>query len=114
MGAHSAPLGLSFAIVPGLAGPYGPGALVGVHGSWNRNPPRAPEVSFFPWRDGTLAAPADPARPASRTTTAPAGADRSWPCRARTGPCTSATTRLAPSTGCRHPDPPPGGVASPR
>ena len=32
MGAHSAPLGLSFALDPGLAGPYGPGALVGVHG----------------------------------------------------------------------------------
>ncbi|HYN97965.1 MAG TPA: gluconolaconase [Pilimelia sp.] len=54
MGAHSAPLGLSFATSPGLAGSYGPGALVGVHGSWNRNPPRAPEVSFFAWRDGTL------------------------------------------------------------
>ena len=54
MGAHSAPLGLSFATSPGLAGAYGPGALVGVHGSWNRNPPRAPEVSFFAWRGGTL------------------------------------------------------------
>jgi glucose/arabinose dehydrogenase len=54
MGAHSAPLGLSFATSPGLAGEYGPGALVGVHGSWNRNPPRPPEVSFFAWRDGTL------------------------------------------------------------
>ncbi|MFI5938003.1 PQQ-dependent sugar dehydrogenase [Actinoplanes sp. NPDC051494] len=53
MGAHSAPLGLSFAT---LAGDYGQGALVGVHGSWNRKPPRAPEVSFFAWRDGTLAA----------------------------------------------------------
>ena len=52
MGAHSAPLGLSFA--PGLPGAYGPGALVGIHGSWNRKPPRAPEVSFFAWRDGTL------------------------------------------------------------
>ena len=50
MGAHSAPLGLSF----GTAGTYGPGALVGIHGSWNRNPPRPPEVSFFAWRDGTL------------------------------------------------------------
>ncbi len=50
MGAHSAPLGLSF----GQAGAYGPGALVGIHGSWNRNPPRPPEVSFFAWRDGTL------------------------------------------------------------
>ena len=54
MGAHSAPLGLSFAASPGLAGEYGPGALVGVHGSWNRTPPRPPEVSFFAWRDGTL------------------------------------------------------------
>ena len=54
MGAHSAPLGLSFATSPGLAGGYGPGALVGIHGSWNRTPPRAPEVSFFAWRDGTL------------------------------------------------------------
>jgi glucose/arabinose dehydrogenase len=54
MGAHSAPLGLSFATSPGLGGAYGPGALVGVHGSWNRRPPRAPEVSFFAWRDGTL------------------------------------------------------------
>ena len=54
MAAHSAPLGLSFATSPGLPEPYGPGALVGIHGSWNRNPPRAPEVSFFAWRDGTL------------------------------------------------------------
>ena len=54
MGAHSAPLGLSFATSPGLPGAYGPGALVGIHGSWNRHPPRAPEVSFFAWRDGTL------------------------------------------------------------
>ncbi|MEV6495090.1 gluconolaconase, partial [Actinoplanes sp. NPDC051633] len=50
MGAHSAPLGLSF----GQAGAYGQGALAGIHGSWNRKPPRAPEVSFFAWRDGTL------------------------------------------------------------
>ncbi|MEV4636923.1 gluconolaconase [Actinoplanes sp. NPDC049548] len=54
MGAHSAPLGLAFVAAPGLPGGYGPGALVGVHGSWNRKPPRAPEVSFFAWRDGTL------------------------------------------------------------
>jgi glucose/arabinose dehydrogenase len=54
MDAHSAPLGLSFATSPGLPGGYGPGALVGIHGSWNRNPPRAPEVSFFAWRGGTL------------------------------------------------------------
>lgn len=51
MGAHSAPLGMSFADLPA---PYGSGALIGVHGSWNRQPPRAPEVSFYPWRDGGL------------------------------------------------------------
>lgn len=51
LGAHSAPLGMSFAELPQ---PYGSGALVGVHGSWNRDAPRAPEVSFFAWRDGTL------------------------------------------------------------
>ncbi|WP_033340718.1 PQQ-dependent sugar dehydrogenase [Catenuloplanes japonicus] len=53
LGAHSAPLGLQFS--EDLPGGYGPGALVGVHGSWNRKPPRPPEVSFFPWRNGTLA-----------------------------------------------------------
>ncbi|MHA0284945.1 PQQ-dependent sugar dehydrogenase [Mycobacterium sp. C3-094] len=51
MGAHSAPLGLSFGALPA---PYGQGALIGVHGSWNRQPPREPEVSFYPWRDGRL------------------------------------------------------------
>lgn len=51
MGAHSAPLGMSFAELPA---PYGTGALIAVHGSWNRTPPRAPEVSFYPWRDGAL------------------------------------------------------------
>jgi glucose/arabinose dehydrogenase len=51
MGAHSAPLGMSFADLPE---PFGSGALIGVHGSWNRQPPRAPEVSFYPWRDGGL------------------------------------------------------------
>lgn len=52
MGAHSAPLGLSFA--DSLPEPYGVGALVGIHGSWNRRPPREPEVAFFGWRNGQL------------------------------------------------------------
>jgi glucose/arabinose dehydrogenase len=52
LGAHSAPLGLSF--TKALPAPYDNGALVGVHGSWNRTPPRAPEVSYFPWANGTL------------------------------------------------------------
>jgi glucose/arabinose dehydrogenase len=53
LAAHSAPLGLSF-VDGALPEPYAHGALMGVHGSWNRQPPRAPEVSFFPWRNGGL------------------------------------------------------------
>jgi glucose/arabinose dehydrogenase len=53
MGAHSAPLGLSF-VDGALPAPYAHGALIGVHGSWNRQPPRAPEVSFYPWQNGSL------------------------------------------------------------
>lgn len=53
MGAHSAPLGLSF-VDGALPAPYARGALIGVHGSWNRQPPREPEVSFYPWSDGGL------------------------------------------------------------
>ncbi|TDK87353.1 gluconolaconase [Mycobacterium paragordonae] len=53
MGAHSAPLGLAFTTGV-LPQPYGDGALVGIHGSWNRKPPQAPEVSFFAWRNGGL------------------------------------------------------------
>jgi glucose/arabinose dehydrogenase len=53
LSAHSAPLGLSF-VNGGFPEPYARGALAGAHGSWNRQPPRAPEVAFFPWQDGTL------------------------------------------------------------
>jgi glucose/arabinose dehydrogenase len=53
LGAHSAPLGMSF-VDGALPEPYAHGALVGVHGSWDRQPPRAPEVSFFPWANGGL------------------------------------------------------------
>jgi len=51
LGAHSAPLGMSFTRLPE---PFGAGALIGVHGSWNRTPPRAPEVAFFAWHGGAL------------------------------------------------------------
>ena len=61
MAAHSAPLGLSFVASPALPAPYGAGALGRLHGSWNRQPPRAPEVSFFPWRTARSA----PSRPSS-------------------------------------------------
>ena len=53
LGAHSAPLGLSF-VNGALPAPFSSGALLAVHGSWDRTPPRAPEVSFFAWRNGTL------------------------------------------------------------
>jgi glucose/arabinose dehydrogenase len=53
LGAHAAPLGLSFT-VGALPAPFDSGALVGVHGSWNRRPPQAPEVAFLPWRNGEL------------------------------------------------------------
>lgn len=53
LGAHSAPLGMSFTDGQ-LPAPYRTGALIGVHGSWNRQQPREPEVSFFPWRAGAL------------------------------------------------------------
>jgi len=53
LGAHAAPLGMSFTggVLPP---PYATGALVGVHGSWNREKPREPEVSFFAWQNGVL------------------------------------------------------------
>lgn len=53
--AHSAPLGLSF-VDGALPAPYARGALVGIHGSWNRDPAQAPEVSFYPWDGRTLGA----------------------------------------------------------
>jgi glucose/arabinose dehydrogenase len=54
--AHSAPLGMAFVRDGVLPSPWGAGALVGVHGSWNRTPPRPPSVAFLPWRHGTLQA----------------------------------------------------------
>lgn len=53
LGAHSAPLGMAFTTGT-LPAPYASGALIGVHGSWNRRPPRAPEVAFFGWDNGKL------------------------------------------------------------
>ena len=53
LGSHAAPLGMSFTSGE-LRAPFANGALVGVHGSWNREPPQAPEVAFFPWQDGHL------------------------------------------------------------
>jgi glucose/arabinose dehydrogenase len=50
LGNHVAPLGLVFAENAKL--PFGEGAYVGQHGSWNRRPPSGYNVVFIPFRDG--------------------------------------------------------------
>jgi glucose/arabinose dehydrogenase len=47
--AHSAPISLSFLDGSKVAGPWSGGAVVAVHGSWDRQPPRAPSVLWMPW-----------------------------------------------------------------
>ncbi|HEX3434745.1 MAG TPA: hypothetical protein VHT25_11870 [Solirubrobacteraceae bacterium] len=48
--AHSAPLGLSFLQGSAIKGHFSHGAVLAVHGSWNRTPPRAPAVLWMPWQ----------------------------------------------------------------
>jgi glucose/arabinose dehydrogenase len=54
--AHSAPLGLTFLAGSKIPPPWSGGAVVAVHGSWDRQPPRAPAVLWLPWSaaKGTL------------------------------------------------------------
>ena len=47
--AHSAPLGLAFLEDSKIPAPWSGGAVVAVHGSWNRQPPRAPAVLWMAW-----------------------------------------------------------------
>ena len=47
--AHSAPLGLAFLESSKIPAPWSGGAVVAVHGSWNRQPPRAPAVLWMAW-----------------------------------------------------------------
>jgi glucose/arabinose dehydrogenase len=47
--AHSAPLGFHFLEGSAIAAPWAHGAVVAVHGSWDREPPRAPAVLWLPW-----------------------------------------------------------------
>jgi glucose/arabinose dehydrogenase len=47
--AHSAPLGLTFLEGSKIPAPWSGGAVVAVHGSWDRQPPRAPAVMWLPW-----------------------------------------------------------------
>jgi len=50
--AHSAPLGFHFLEGSTLPAPWSDGAIVAAHGSWDRTPPRAPAVLWFPWEAG--------------------------------------------------------------
>jgi len=51
LGAHTAPLGLTFADGARLGDAYANGAFVGLHGSWNRQPPSGYKVVFVPFAD---------------------------------------------------------------
>ena len=55
LGNHVAPLGLVFSDNAKL--PFGEGAFVGQHGSWNRRPPSGYNVVFIPFRDGKPSGP---------------------------------------------------------
>jgi glucose/arabinose dehydrogenase len=52
LGNHVAPLGLTFASGELLPERWRSGAFVGLHGSWNRNPPSGYKVVFVPFADG--------------------------------------------------------------
>jgi len=51
LGSHTASLGLTF-YAGTLAPQWRNGAIIGQHGSWNRNPPSGYKVIFVPFRDG--------------------------------------------------------------
>ena len=55
--AHSAPLGMTFLAGSKIPAPWSGGAVIGAHGSWDRQPPRAPAVLWLAWiaANGTLA-----------------------------------------------------------
>ncbi len=51
--AHSAPLGLTFLQGSSIASPWSAGAVLAVHGSWDRAVPRAPALLWLPWESAT-------------------------------------------------------------
>jgi glucose/arabinose dehydrogenase len=55
--AHSAPLGMTFLEGSKVPARWSDGAVIAVHGSWDRQPPRAPAVLWSAWNAarGTLA-----------------------------------------------------------
>ena len=52
LGNHVAPLGLTFADKVELGAPYTDGAVVGLHGSWNRKPAAGYKVVYVGFQDG--------------------------------------------------------------
>jgi glucose/arabinose dehydrogenase len=57
LGAHTASLGLTFYPQDGLLKQYAGGAIIGQHGSWNRNPRSGYKVIYVPFADGRPAGP---------------------------------------------------------
>lgn len=57
LGAHTAALGLAFYEGQDFPERYRGGAFVGLHGSWNRDPPSGYKVIFIPFRNGQPAGP---------------------------------------------------------
>jgi glucose/arabinose dehydrogenase len=51
LGPHVAALGLAFSSAPALGAPYGRGAFVAMHGSWNRVPASGYKVVYIPFND---------------------------------------------------------------
>lgn len=60
LGAHTAPLGLTFNDRDLFPPRYANGAFVGQHGSWNRTPIAGYRVIFVPFADGLPAGPPEP------------------------------------------------------
>ncbi|HEY5809360.1 MAG TPA: PQQ-dependent sugar dehydrogenase, partial [Povalibacter sp.] len=52
LGSHVAALGLAFYEGDALPARYRNGAIVGLHGSWNRKPPSGYKVVFIPFANG--------------------------------------------------------------
>ncbi|RTZ40014.1 sorbosone dehydrogenase family protein [Candidimonas sp. SYP-B2681] len=52
LGAHTASLGLAFYNAELFPERYRGGAFIGMHGSWNREPPSGYKVVFVPFKDG--------------------------------------------------------------
>ena len=51
--AHSAPLGMTFLGGSKVPAPWSDGAVLAVHGSWNRQPPQPPAVLWLAWDAAT-------------------------------------------------------------